>query len=367
MAVLEGNPADRVPMWLLFPYHPIGCYVDVRTRPGYRPVFEASKERAIMLNRRNLHVPVFSPEVARCHESLTEDGWQITRDHVEWKDIRLFSETRRRDGEVRIKKLIENEDDLLAFCRLPVNTDRAAIRSELEKQMPRYQQEKQEFPMEYGAMMLDLGEPIGTLYSSSNLTEYPIWSVTQNDAVTGLLDRLMERSRAIYDFCLERDLADVYFLVGSELASPPMVSRATFQQWIVPHARELIASIHAAGKKAIQHYHGQIREVLPDFLTMRPDAIHTIEAPPNGNCTFTQAFDIVGSSIALIGNIQYDLFRSSSQPDMRRAVMEVIDECRGKRLILSPSAGPYEEAVSDNVIRNYLEFMNAAWEYGRCP
>jgi uroporphyrinogen-III decarboxylase len=248
---------------------------------------------------------------------------------------------------------------------MPINTDRQAIQRELEKQLQQYLAEKAEFPADYGAMMLDLGEPIGPLYSASTLTEYPIWSVTQNDVVVHLLDRLMERDRAIYGFCLERDLADVYFLVGSELASPPMVSRATFQQWIVPYAKELITAIHRAGKKAIQHYHGQIREILPDFLTMSPDAVHTIEAPPTGNCTFTQAFDIVGNAMTLIGNIQYDFFRSATQAQMREEVRRVIEKCRGRRLILSPSAGPYEPTISDNMVRNYHEFLNAAWEYGR--
>jgi hypothetical protein len=371
-AVLSGEQPDRVPIWLLFPYHRLGCYTDVRTNPRYAEIFERSKRCAVMLNRRRLDAPLFAPEVEQRSEEFEEGEWRVKRAHLQWRDVHLFSEERRRNGpstgsgrgQVEIKKFLENEDDLEAYCRLPVETDEARIAAGLEEQLPEYLQERAEFPEEYGSMMLSLGEPIGSLYGRSNLTEYPIWSITRNERVLDLLERFMQRLRIVYRWCLERDLADCYFLIGSELASPPMLRRETFQQWIVPFARELIEMVHDRGKKAIQHYHGQIGEVLPDFLTMGPDALHTIEAPPVGDTTLAEAFDVVGDRIALIGNIQYDCFRSYSRDEMREAVRTVLEETRDRRFILSPSAGPYEEEISERMRENYLEFMAAGWELG---
>jgi uroporphyrinogen-III decarboxylase len=211
-------------------------------------------------------------------------------------------------------------------------------------------------------MMLDLGEPVGVLYHQSNLEEYAIWSLTCPGLVRRTLDRLMVQRREVYRYCLERELADVYFLVGSELASPPLVSRATFRDWILPQAQELIALIHSYGKRVIQHYHGQIREILPDFVEMAPDGLHTIEAPPTGNCTLTEAYGVVGDRITLIGNIQYDCFRAYTPQEMEAAVHRVIAECRGHRFILSPTAGPYEPEIPPRMIENYLAFLRAAWE-----
>ena len=48
----------------------------------------------------------------------------------------------------------------------------------------------------------------------------------------------------------------------------------------------------------------------------------------------------------------------------RAAGPELLAECRGRRLILSPSAGPYEERISNRMRANYLEFMAAGWEFG---
>jgi hypothetical protein len=59
----------------------------------------------------------------------------------------------------------------------------------------------------------------------------------------------------------------------------------------------------------------------------------------------------------------YDDFRALTPDEMRQAVIEVLDECRGKRLILSPSAGPYWESISERIAQNYLMVMQTAWAY----
>jgi uroporphyrinogen decarboxylase-like protein len=362
-AVLNGEPVDRVPIWLLFPYHSTGYYVDVPNLPQYKPVWDVALQNTIMLNRRNLGTPLFSDDVIIRSETIEEDGWKINRQIFEYNGRSICSEFKEKDGATEIIKIIENEDDLEFFCSLPLNTDKDKIYAEMSEQMAKYKREMTEFPEELGSMMLDLGEPIGNLYGAANLTEYPIWSITHDDLIVDFLNRNMERYRHIYQFCLENNLADIYFLVGSELASPPMVSRDTFQRWIVPFAKELISMVHSYGKKVIQHYHGQIKEILPDFLDMAPDALHTIEAPPIGNCTFTEAFDVVGDKIALIGNVQYDCFRSHTQDAMKQEVQNILEECKGKRLILSPSAGPFDADISDNMVKNYLAFIDAGVGY----
>lgn len=362
---LQGEPVDQVPVWLLFPYHKTNYYVDVRNNPAYREVFEASKRHAIMLNRRNLVAPLFNPEVSDIGETVMEAGWRVERRTIRFRDIRLVSEIRQRgSGETEVKRMLNSEEDLLAFCSLPVENDANRLHQSLEAQLPVYLKEKDEFPRDYGAMMLDLGEPVSPLYHASNLQEYPVWSVTRNSEVVGLLDRLMERSRIIYDFCLSRDLADVYFLVGSELAAPPMVGPDTFSRWIVPYSKELIAMVRRSGKKTIQHFHGRIKTLLPFFREMAPDGLHTIEAPPVGNCTLSEAFEETGNAITLIGNIQYEDMRSFSEERMRRTVREVLEEGQGRRFILSPSAGPFLENLTDQMIRNYLILMEMAAAHG---
>ncbi len=362
-AVLNGEPTDHMPIWLLFPYHRTSYYGDVRSEPSYSRVFEASKQYAIMLNRRNPSVRLFAPEVKEWRDVFTEGSDQVDRSYLEYKGKQLYAETRWQTYSTSVKKLLCTDGDLEFYCSLPVNLDLPGIRAEMDGQLPVYLREREEFPLEYGSMMLDLGEPIRHLYDAATLEEYAIWSLTHPDMIVDFLDRAMQQKRLVYRYCLERKLADVYFMVGSELACPPLVSRQSFNKWSMPYARELIALIHSHGAKVIQHHHGEIKGILPDFLVMGADALHTIEAPPIGDCTLTEAFRITGDRIVLIGNIQYDEFRNLTPSEMAQAVHAVLDECRGKPHILSPSAGPYEEALSGRMVENYLAFMKAGWEY----
>ena len=308
LRALRGEPTDRVPVWLLFPYHPTGYYVNVWNHPEYRTVCDfAEPHGVITLNRRNLNIRLFSSDVASRDEEISADHGRIRREALQYGGQQLHSDHPLTSGAPG-KKLLSSEEDLEIFCRFPIEDNETTIRASLETQLETCRREQAEFPADRGAMMMDLGSPVNHLYHAANLEEYAVWSITRNDLIVAWLDRAMRQLGIVYRFCLERNMADVYFLVGSELASPPLVSRKTFQKWVVPYESRLIALIHSYGKLVIQHYHGQIREILPDFAIMKPDGLHTIEAPPVGNCTLSQAFDGTQSRITLIGNIQYDEF-----------------------------------------------------------
>jgi len=366
LAFLSGDALDRVPIWLLFPYDTVPYYADVWHIPAYKPITELGLERAVWLNRRGFGVPLFKPSVEHTTEELEENGVRIKRSTLRCGAISLSEETRVCGDRTDIEKLISSEEDFAKFAQLPLETDRDVIHKTLDAQIARFHAEKAEFPSHLGSMMASLGEPIGDLYGRSKLEELAIWSLTMPDDVVALLDRLQERHRIIYEYLLENGAADLVFMVGSEFASPPLVSRRTFQRWIVPYAQELIDIVHRHGGRVIQHYHGQIREILPDFLTMAPDGLHTIEAPPTGNCTLTEAFDVVGDRIGLIGNIQYDEFRRLTPDEMDAAVKACIYDAQGHRFMLSPTAGPYEADIGPRVQENYLRFIESGWRYG-CP
>lgn len=357
---LDGEPTTQTPVWLLFPYHQTAYYVDVRNHPAYRHVFEYSRQRGvIMLNRRNMEVHLHSREVVYHDEEITDTNGTGRRHNIRHAGTHIFSE------EPKGKKLLASDEDIETFCSLPIEEDEKVLSQQMEKQLEQYLEERKEFPAEYGSMMLDLGSPINTLYHSADLGIYPIWSLTHLSTIEDWLKRRMRQLEFVYRFCLERNLADIYFLVGSELASPPMVSRETFQRWVVPYEQRLISLVHSYDKKVIQHYHGQIKEILPDFLEMGPDGLHTIESPPVGNCTLSQAFDITQNKITLIGNIQYDEFRSTTPQQMKKLVKDTLDGVNERRFILSPTAGPFDEDPPETLSDNYIAFIDAAVEYSK--
>jgi hypothetical protein len=76
-----------------------------------------------------------------------------------------------------------------------------------------------------------------------------------------------------------------------------------------------------------------------------------------------RAYEVLGDAITLIGNVQYDCFRSFSPAQMAEAVRGLCEECRGRRFILSPTTGPYDPDVSGRVIDNYVSFLETAWGF----
>ncbi len=364
-AALNGEPTDHVPVWLLFPWHRVSYYVDVRTHPKLSRISAMAEAMAITLDRRNIGCRCFTADVEDTWEKIDNAEEKITRRTLKYKDAVLFSESGIRKGETVNHKLVSSQEDFEKLCSMPVETDEKIIRMQLDRMLPEYMREKAEFPENSGAMMLDLGEPIGFVYHASNLEELAVASYYEDtrNMITGFLGRLRKQKEIVYKYTLEHDMADVYFMVGSELAAPPFVSCETFREWILPSAKGLISTIHDYGCKVIQHFHGQIREVLPYFREMDADAVHTIEAPPVGNCTFPEAYSIVGGNMTLIGNIQYDDFRSFDAARMTEEVTRLLDENRGRRFILSPTAGPYDPDISDQFADNYRVMLETAWNY----
>jgi hypothetical protein len=363
ISFLRGEIIEHAPIWMLFPYHRVGYYSDVLNNPYYENIAQSALQNTVWLNRRNAGVQLFSDDVEVIQTSFDVNNEHVNRIQYNYKGMELYSENRWGGANgPKTKKMLNSEEDLEIFSQFPLfPIDKIA--DAINPGFDSIRKESNDFPDELGLMMLDLGEPIGIIYSNANLEELAIWSITCPDLVESVLDNLMQRFRVIYNQAISSDIAPVFFSVGSELASPPMVNVDTFRRWIVPYATEINQMIHSSEKWIIQHYHGQIKEILPYFIEMAPDALHTIEAPPIGNCTFTEAFEIVGDKIGLIGNIQYDEFQRLTPDDMEQAVKDVVSECKGKRFMLSPSAGPYEEVLTPRQQENYLRFIQAGVKY----
>lgn len=352
LAALRGDEVDRTPTWLLFPWDKTSYYTDVRNERSFTPVVTAMREKAAVLNRRNFDLDPFSADFRRFFPSksfASSLSRQLAAGEVTAENSSPL---------IAAGRFLDDEADLETFLSLPVLDDEAAVGGALEHHLPRYLAEREAFPGDAGAMMLDLGEPILTLYQAANLLEYPVWSITHRSEIADFLRRLQAHFLAKYRFCLERELAEVYFLVGSELAAPPMVGPESFRDWVMPFQKELIDLIRSYGKLSITHFHGQIRDRLDDFLALGPDGLHTIEEPPTGNCPLGEALERVDNRITLIGTIQYDQFRSAEPEEMRAEVRRVLDTVRGRRFILSPSAGPFHPVLDDRMRDNYLAFLD---------
>lgn len=216
-----------------------------------------------------------------------------------------------------------------------------------------------------GLMMVDIGDPLTPLYNLTSAENFLLWTAIDYKRLLQFLDEIYKRVYNFYKYLLERNAGDVYFIVGAEFAGPPLVSPAKFNEMSVRYVKGIVDLIREYGKKSIVHYHGNLYSILNGIKEINPDGLHTIEAPPIGDCTITQAREVLGNDMVLIGNIQYDDLARCHTEEIEEKVRQSINEGKTGKFILSPSAGPYESFIGHRTVQNYLIFIEAGLKYGK--
>lgn len=352
----NGQDIDRVPIWLLAPYHRLEYYADLYNIPAYRPLTEAIDQFCDTMDRRRPNLGFCynaNPDI--CYTPIHEPGKEGTR--VTYKDLSFEKVIRKEHGRTSLQFFVEDPEELEAIANIPFVPhlpDAATLRREKEELGER------------GLLMMDLGDPLEPLYHLCSAENFSMWTLTDLDALLKFTDAMQERVLEVYRQYLELDLADAYFIVGAEFAGPPLVSPKQFNTLSSRYLKRLVSLIRSYGKISIIHYHGNLYRVLDGFREINPDGLHTIEAPPIGDCTITQARSVLGPQTVLIGNIQYDDLEHLDSEAIDHLVRNTMEEgIKAGRFILSPTAGPYAAAPSPQLIENYLTFIKAGIKYGK--
>jgi hypothetical protein len=358
--LFRNEETDRLPVWLLFPFHPNTFYADVYRNPAYKPLLPYVEQFCDTFDRRSYPGgPLFcfngNPGVIQ--RTVTEEinGVPSEIREVCYKDLvmRRFVETT--PAGKLIRHFVDDPEKLKEIAAIPYVFP--------EPDFTPFYRERDELG-DKGLMMMDLGDPLVPLYNLASAEDFAVWTLTDYDAMLEFTDLMYERALALYKSYLENNIGDVFFIVGAEFAGPPLVSPEKFNELSVRYVKGIVDLIRSYGKFSILHYHGNLYRVLKGMKEINPDGLHTIEAPPVGDCTITQAREQLGNMI-LIGNIQYDDLRSQSPESLDAMVRDAVEEARGGRFILSPTAGPYEESLTDHQIKNYIAFIEAGIKYGK--
>lgn len=355
--LLNGQEIDRTPIWLLAPYHPVDFYADIYYLPSYQRLLPYIERYCDTLDRRTYPFGVAynaNPEIKRTSwvEKSEKGSEQI--EEITYRDFTLRKSVYRGSDGTRVKYFAEDIEDLERLIEIPYVPPTPDVSA--------YQREKEELG-DKGLMMTDVGDPLGVFYHMMSAEDFSIYSLTEYETLLELSDVVYARTLDLYKYLLERDIGEVFFLVGAEFAGPPLVSPDKFSELSVKYVKGIVDLIRSYGKKSILHYHGQLFDVLDGMKQINPDALHTIEAPPVGNCTIAQAREKLGDMI-LIGNIQYDDLAHLEKDEIIEQVRQAVAD-GGDRFILSPTAGPYEEEISEKMVDNYIAFIEAGIKYGK--
>jgi uroporphyrinogen-III decarboxylase len=357
--LFKRQDIDRIPIWLLAPYHRVNYYADIYNLPCYKKIVEYIDKYCDTLDRRNFNSGFCynsNPEIKRTIIERENGANLIKEEVVRYKDFYLTKFTSKGEDGTKIKYFIEEIEELYKILEIPYVP--------VEPEVAQYFKEKEELG-DKGLMMVDIGDPLGPLYHLMSAENFSIFSLTDYEKIIEFTDEMFVRVCKYYKYLLEKDVGEVFFIVGCEFAGPPLVSPQKFNEMSVRYVKGICDLIREYGKWSIVHYHGNLYKVREGMKDMNPDGLHTIETPPVGDCTLIQAREVLGKDMILIGNIQYDDLAHKEKDEIDYMVFKAINEGKSGKFILSPTAGPYESEISNTMIENYLTFIKAGIKYGK--
>jgi hypothetical protein len=353
-AIFEGKTPDRpaVKVWGADPR-------TAASRPGFEPIRLLAVEKTDLFvgSRSAFHI------YAGRHAGRVEERRTVATAAPEW--VRIVTTWHTPGGDLRevfqkstcdrpgyqVEHLLKEPSDISKLLSLPY---------EPFPFDPEPYRETDACVGDRGLAYLGLDHAMYSLQRLIGSENFALWSLTDDglllEAMGVFAGRLLDHVRAAIAAGLGRA---VFGWVGPELCIPPLMSPAAFDRYVTAFDRPLIETIHDAGGRVWVHCHGKMRPVIGRFADMGVDVLNPIEPPPMGDLTMGEAFGIVGGRMGLEGGIETHDLMIAPESRVREIVHAVLDDGRGRRLIMCPSSGYTESVVPcEAEIRNWFCFIN---------
>jgi uroporphyrinogen-III decarboxylase len=220
---------------------------------------------------------------------------------------------------------------------------------------------------EQGLVIASVGDPAYLAADLMSFQGYLMWAFEDTDhfarTVAIIAERVMENLRRQLDCCV----LDLYRIVGPEYFTPPYLSPAMFQRFIVPHVTEMTRLIHARGGKVRVHCHGKMAQVLDMILETGCDGIDPCEPPPDGDISLDEVKRrCQARGVSVWGNIELKLLEQATPGQVRAEVQKIMRQAKdGGGFVLMPTAAPINLPLSPQTEANYRAFIDAGLEFGR--
>ena len=152
-------------------------------------------------------------------------------------------------------------------------------------------------------------------------------------------------------------------LISSAFAGAGFISRAMYEDFVLPYERRVVDAIHEAGVKAYTHTCGAIGDRLELMAATGIDGVDTMDPPPLGDTDLADAKRRVGERLFLKGNID----------SVNVLLKGTAEQCRAsarERLAAAATGGGYILSSACSVAphvppENLAALVETAEEYGR--
>ncbi|MEN6346258.1 MAG: uroporphyrinogen decarboxylase family protein [Armatimonadia bacterium] len=140
-------------------------------------------------------------------------------------------------------------------------------------------------------------------------------------------------------------------LISSAFAGGGFISRAMYEEFVLPYEDEVAAAIHRAGTVAYTHTCGAIGDRLEFMAATGIDGIDTMDPPPLGDTDLADAKARVGGKLFLKGNIDSVnvLLRGTPEEVRRSALSRIQAAAAGGGYILSSACSVAPRVPPENL------------------
>jgi hypothetical protein len=283
------------------------------------------------------------------------DGTRIRRHELRYKKRTFSMEETQTPGDsswMVSKRWIENEEDFNLFLGMD---DLPPAEPEIEKVRLKVRQVG-----EHGLPYVEIRDALSIVCQMLPTVTFYIKTVTDFDRLSHLISIAAERVLYIITrLCRETGPLFILRLIGAELAVPPFMSRRDFLRFNEDFYTEAARIARDCGIPAAVHCHGPVREIAGDIWQMGFSIMEPFEPPPRGNLTIAEALSLTNSRGIVLGGVDDVLLNTGDCQAVRNAVQQCLDGARdtGKPYVLSQSATPFFDPLSERAKENLLLFM----------
>ena len=356
LTALRCQQPDRVPVFIyLNPY----CQSWYSDEPSYRPVLRACEEYADVIHDWYFPAGFFHTVTPLERESrLLADGIREDVIHTPAGPLhRRFALDWQGEGRGTIKRWITTPRDVECLLFIPYVPARPDLTPILDAR-----------GQKRWIVQATFDDPI-CIAGAVDETVMALWTIEHRDLLRAMLEEASRRILAELAYCLQGGVGPIYYFNGPEYALPPLMSPRDFEEFVVEYDTRLVELVHSyPGNYVIIHSHGRVSNFLERFAAIGPDGLNVLEPPPIGDTTLTDAKKRIGTSVCLIGNIQYDDIARGTRKSIEPLVATAVTQgAPTGGFILSPCASPYERSIPRKTSDNLVHYLKMGRKYGGYP
>lgn len=358
LRAIDRQDVDRLPV-CTYNFHPFSGSPHLN-EPGYAPMLNAVRETGAgclckVRYRRLGSSPISARAWREGSSAYKETTWQTPLGAL----TRIDRTPEGQPG-MCVKAFVADDGDIEKFLSTPVEnavfdvTPAVSLAREIGEQ---------------GLAYIHYGDPFYRVADLFDGEDLAIRIATDRERFGRMVAFAFEQIRVdvvqLLDALSAFDEPFLFFCVGPELATPPMVSPDVFRDLVVPYQTQLVDLIRDRGYRVSLHCHGRVREVFPYVLQCGFDVVEPLEPPPQGNIDLETLRIIAEDQIALMGYVQDQDFYLLSEAAIRDRVRGICALMAGQRgYICCPTCTPFQYPPSDVYVKNYAAFLKTAEEYG---